>query len=139
MNKELEALEVIKEASIELQSMYEENMDCLGYHLNGETEPLNNFLENIGDLREVYDILKQALTPPNLEELEKSIIKRLNELYKVPERYNGFYYNKHKKVFEYFSAEYGYTNTDGYIYIDGLPLDLAHDITLYFKLRSNNE
>ena len=42
-----ELLEVIKNTIEELNIMYEENMDCLNYHLNGATEPLNNFIANI--------------------------------------------------------------------------------------------
>ena len=74
-----EVIKKLEENSIEIQSMYEENMECLGYHLNGETEPLNNFLANLHDTKEIIEILKKAHTPST--PTEEEVCKALSEYY----------------------------------------------------------
>ena len=92
------------------------------------------------NLKNALDLLEQALTPPNLEELKQSIIDRLNEKYEVdPSNEDEAWY------FVEESYKCGFTENNFYdeiyYYKEGiapiiqmiLPLDLAHDITLYFK------
>lgn len=71
------------EAFNELKWLYNQGFEVIGWHLNGELEPLNNFLDNF------YEPIKQALTPPTADEVCEALIKHIKR--EVTYRDKGFY------------------------------------------------
>ena len=113
-----------------------------------ETITKNDCLDVETKLGKLADEVKQALTPPNLNDLRDEIIKELNELYEVdnykygrsPNYSNGSYALRFTSNDNglYVKAEYDVKsksiNISGYT-----PLNTAHKITKYFKLLSEVE
>ena len=60
--------EEVKSGVAEYYDLYKENLDVVGWHLNGDTEALNNFLDNIG-----MEMIEQHII--NMQE-ENKLLKR---------------------------------------------------------------